>query len=107
MELKGKNILVLGLGKTGLSMVNFLRKIGANVFPYDDSQNTLSDINIDETSADYKKRSLVIGTKITVLSAEGPYEAGAEDIDDSCGLIIKKEDGTRKILSSGEISIRL
>lgn len=69
--------------------------------------NELSDINIEETSAEYKKRSLVIGNKITVLSAEGPYEAVAEDIDDSCGLIIKKEDGTRKILSSGEISIRL
>ena len=48
MELKGKNILVLGLGKTGLSMVNFLRKIGANVFPYDDSQNNLSDVNMDD-----------------------------------------------------------
>lgn len=69
--------------------------------------NELSNIDIEKTSNEYKKRSLVIGKKITVLSADGPYEAVAEDIDDSCGLIIKKEDGTRKVLSSGEISIRL
>lgn len=47
MELSGKNILVLGLGKTGLSMVNFLQKVGANVITYDDSQNELSDVDMN------------------------------------------------------------
>lgn len=56
---------------------------------------------------EYKKRSLVIGRKITVLSANKTESAVALDIDESCHLLVRYEDGREEYLSSGEISIKL
>lgn len=38
MEIKGKNIIVFGLGVTGKSTIKTLSKLGANVFIYDDRE---------------------------------------------------------------------
>lgn len=57
---------------------------------------------------EYRKRSIVIGRKIQVLSAGSePVNAEAIALDDSCRLIVRYEDGTEEALGSGEISIRL
>lgn len=56
---------------------------------------------------EYKKRSMVIGKKITVIKPEGVKVALALDIDDLCHLHVAYEDKTSEWLSTGEISIRL
>ena len=63
---------------------------------------------------EYRKRSLVIGKEIRVLTG-GDYEKGADAgrkakalaIDDDCHLLVAYDDGTEEWLSSGEISIRI
>lgn len=55
----------------------------------------------------YRRNSLVIGRRVTVMDAHGAYTADAIDVDDRGGLVIRLPDGTQKVLSSGEISIRL
>lgn len=55
---------------------------------------------------DYKKYSMVIGKEITYTENGITKAATAIDINQNGGLVINTEDGT-KILSTGEISIRL
>lgn len=55
----------------------------------------------------YRKRSLVIGKRINVLTPNGRKKAVALDVDEDCRLIVRYEDGRTERLSSGEISIRL
>lgn len=56
---------------------------------------------------EYKKRSMVIGQSITCSDGAGSYEATALDIDVNGGLIVERKDGERKVLHTGEITIRL
>lgn len=42
-HLQNKNVLVLGYGTSGRSVANYLQKIGANVFIYDDNLKNLPD----------------------------------------------------------------
>lgn len=58
---------------------------------------------------EYKKRSIVIGKRVAILSLSGEEkEFGTVlDIDENCNLIIRGEDGTERTLSSGEIRIKL
>lgn len=55
----------------------------------------------------YKRRSLVIGKRINVLTFAGQKKAVALDVDGDCRLLVRYEDGQTERLSSGEISIRL
>lgn len=55
----------------------------------------------------YRKRGMVTGKQIDILSKEGNKKAYAKDIDDECRLIVRYGDGTEEKLYSGEISIRL
>ncbi|MEG2781648.1 MAG: biotin--[acetyl-CoA-carboxylase] ligase [Oscillospiraceae bacterium] len=57
--------------------------------------------------SDYKARSLLIGRKISVISGDSAQNATAIDIDDDCKLKVEFDDGTQKLLSSGEVSIRI
>ncbi len=54
----------------------------------------------------YRSLSMVIGKEISVLSQTGTYIAKAVDIDDSFGLTVITDDGKKKTLRSGEVSIR-
>ncbi|MGN0368375.1 MAG: biotin--[acetyl-CoA-carboxylase] ligase [Wujia sp.] len=56
---------------------------------------------------EYRKRSFVIGREIRVVTPQGEREAHADDIDDKCHLLVTYPDGTKEVLSTGEISIRL
>jgi len=56
--------------------------------------------------AEYKKRLMTIGRKITVLEGQSQYDAEALDIDSKGHLIIQKTDGNLHTLFSGEVSIR-
>ena len=60
-----------------------------------------------EFSDKYKQRSCILGKEITVLEPNESYSAKAIDIDEDCRLIIQTDNGTKKTLSNGEISVRL
>jgi len=58
---------------------------------------------------EYKKHcSALFGKEITVFENSGEkYKATAIDIDEKCRLIVEDSRGGKKILSSGEISVKL
>ena len=63
-------------------------------------------IESGEYAAEYKRRSFVIGKRINVISAGKAFPATAIDVDESCRLRVRYDDGREELLSSGEISIR-
>ncbi|MBD7915756.1 biotin--[acetyl-CoA-carboxylase] ligase [Clostridium sp. Sa3CUN1] len=54
----------------------------------------------------YKKRSLLIGKNIIIHSKNNFEKAIVLEIDDDCKLKVKMEDGSVRLLSSGEVSIK-
>ncbi|MDR2569386.1 MAG: biotin--[acetyl-CoA-carboxylase] ligase [Oscillospiraceae bacterium] len=54
---------------------------------------------------EYRKRLMMLGKRILVSDAQEPYEALAVDIDNNGCLIIKKDNGELKSISSGEIYV--
>lgn len=54
---------------------------------------------------DYRRRSLVVGKPVTVLSGEARRKALALGIDDRCRLRVRFEGGQEQALSYGEVSI--
>jgi len=63
----------------------------------------------NELIDEYKKLSFTIGQTLTVHPVIGnsqkDFTAKAIDIDNNCGLVVQKEDGTVITLSSGEVSL--
>ena len=55
----------------------------------------------------YRQKNLVLGREVTVCEFDKTYLANALEIDDRCRLIVALEDGTKKTLSSGEVSLKL
>ncbi|MCL2109783.1 MAG: biotin--[acetyl-CoA-carboxylase] ligase [Oscillospiraceae bacterium] len=56
----------------------------------------------------YRKRLVTLGQRITVSGAGEPFEAVAMDIDENCGLVVKKsqrDGGEVVMLTSGEVSL--
>ena len=56
---------------------------------------------------EYKRRSFLIGRRITVISGEERRDATALEINDDCQLKVRMDDGEECILSTGEVSIKL
>lgn len=60
---------------------------------------------------EYKNLSFTIGQTLTVHPVIGNnqqnFTAKAIDIDDNCGLVVQKEDGTVLSLNSGEVTLHL
>jgi BirA family biotin operon repressor/biotin-[acetyl-CoA-carboxylase] ligase len=56
---------------------------------------------------EYRRRSIVVGRKISVLSGGAAREATAEGVSDDGSLVVRYPDGSRETLHSGEISVRL
>lgn len=54
----------------------------------------------------YRSRLMWKGEPIYVINGSRTYEAVMEDVDENCALKVKLPDGTQKVVSSGEISIR-
>ena len=61
----------------------------------------------EQTNAEYKRRSFVIGRMVSVLAADRATPARAVDVDERCRLVVEYEDGRREALSSGEISVKI
>lgn len=59
---------------------------------------------------EYKEASFLIGRELTVYPLIGDekssYKATATDIDDNAGLIVTLEDGSKRTLSSGEVTLK-
>ncbi len=55
---------------------------------------------------EYRRRSIVLGREITVIRGDECFTALAEEIDDTGALIVSAA-GERKIINSGDVSIRL
>ena len=55
---------------------------------------------------EYRKRSLLIGKEINIISGDQLQNARALEIDENARLVVQLPDGEIKALSSGEISIR-
>lgn len=60
-----------------------------------------------EFLSDYRRRSVLIGKTVSVLTPQGSYNAVAVDIDDTARLVVKTFDGGIKALDSGEIRAKL
>lgn len=56
---------------------------------------------------EYRRRCFVLGKRITVWRGDECYPAVAQAVDENGGLTVCREDGTREVLASGEISIRV
>ena len=72
--------------------------------------NRLMDIYTKEETGEYaeeyRKRSMVLGKRIQILTPEGEKGARALEIDKDCRLLVEYEDGNRELLRAGEIRIR-
>ena len=55
---------------------------------------------------EYRRRCFLLGHEIYVLRQDARIPAAAVGIDDNCGLIVRYDDGTSEVLSSGEVSVR-
>ena len=49
-EYKGKNVAVLGLGRSGIATIKSLEKVGANIFAWDDNVKLLPSSQIEKNS---------------------------------------------------------
>ncbi|MDO5560672.1 MAG: biotin--[acetyl-CoA-carboxylase] ligase [Oscillospiraceae bacterium] len=66
----------------------------------------LEKLKTKEFIEEYRRRSWIIGRKITVCTNMHEKNATAVDIDSSAGLLVEYEDGTQEIISSGEARVR-
>jgi BirA family biotin operon repressor/biotin-[acetyl-CoA-carboxylase] ligase len=55
----------------------------------------------------YRDALFFLGQTVQVVSVRETYPAVAEDIDENGCLIVRREDGTRTALNSGEISLKI
>ena len=55
---------------------------------------------------EYKRRSVTVGERVTVLGRGEPRSAVALAIDGECRLVVRYDDGSEEALNSGEISVR-
>lgn len=56
---------------------------------------------------EYKERSLLINKEVNIITNKSTTSATVLEIDDECRLKVRMEDGTVKLLSSGEVSIKI
>ena len=55
---------------------------------------------------EYRKRSYLVGRKVTVLLQSGAREARVLDVDQNAHLLVEYQNGERQALSSGDVSVR-
>jgi len=69
--------------------------------------------NVTDYLEEYRERSVIIGKRVNVINGNMQYPALTVGIDDDCGLIVEPEGiggsstGERKVITAGEVSIRL
>lgn len=58
-------------------------------------------------AAEYRRRSLVLGRQVLVITPAEQKTALALDVDEECRLLVKYPDGKTEALSSAEISVKV
>lgn len=71
------------------------------------AKKLLETIFSDSIIYEYRKRMFILGKTVSFKKNNADYTATAVDINESCNLIVMLSDGTKDVLSSGEISIKL
>ena len=71
-----------------------------------ETEALLGDLGTGNFLAESRRRSNVIGRRVTVIEGEKRYPAKAVDIDDQGRLVIETEAG-RTCLNYGEVSLKL
>ena len=61
---------------------------------------------IEDYLQEYRRRCVTIGKDVRLLWTEGQERAFAEDIDDTFGLVVRREDGEILTVKTGEVSVR-
>ena len=56
---------------------------------------------------EYRKRSILTGKEVVLISGENRRCVKVKDIDKKCRLVIENEQGEEEIVLSGEVSVRL
>ena len=56
--------------------------------------------------AEYRRRCVNLGRTVRLLRPDGEEEAFAEAVDDTFALVVRRADGSREAVSSGEVSVR-
>ena len=54
----------------------------------------------------YRHNCITLGQKILVVRGDESAYGEALDLDDDGGLLVRFQDGTEKVVSSGEVSVR-
>ena len=54
----------------------------------------------------YRADCLTLGRTVRLLRAGGEEEAFAEAVDDTFALVVRRANGSREAVSSGEVSVR-
>ena len=84
------------------SRARFISEITGQVFK-------IFDQPLAEVIAEYKSLMFLVGQTLTVYPLIGDdksaYEATAVDVDENAGLVVELNDGTKKVLSSGEVTL--
>ncbi len=84
------------------SRARFIAEIAGQVFK-------ILDEPLPDVIAEYKSQMFLFGKTLTVHPLIGDdksaYEATAIDIDENAGLVVELTDGTKKTLSSGEVTL--
>lgn len=124
LENGGVDYAVLGIGVNVYAPVGGfpedMRATAGIVFdsPVNDMRNRLAGLiaenfmryyrELDKSTfaQSYRQRLLWKGERINVINGTQSFQAVLEDADENCALIVTLDDGTRKVISSGEITIR-
>ena len=64
-------------------------------------------ISVRSFYEEYKRRSFVLGKRVLAVSGDFSREGVVIDLDENCFLKIRFDDGSERLLSSGEVSIRI
>lgn len=94
---------IVGCLEDGGVVVSKPKLIAAVWEKFDEQYRKLS---AAEYMGEYKRRSILLGKEVTVLSPEGDYKATVTDIDKEGRLVIER-DGVKQKLSFGEVSVRI
>ena len=70
-------------------------------------ERMLSHLSPGDFMEEYRKRSNVIGNKVTILQGEHTESGIALDIDEQARLIVKTDSGEIRALNSGKISCKV
>ena len=56
--------------------------------------------------AQYRRSCVNLGKQVQLIGPQGRTQALALDVDDQFGLVVRMEDGTERVIRSGEVSVR-